>query len=96
MNGSLSFGGGSGIDDDSHCNNIISSQQNCKTSLSLQKTTKKLVKDKTVREKYSPEQLKAIQARVKDSLKNQGVYLYDPFTGAGRFRDVCVMVRLHF
>ena len=35
------------------------------------------------RTKYSPEQLKTIQARVKDSLKNQGVYLYDPVTGAG-------------
>lgn len=34
--------------------------------------------------KYSPEQLKDIQARVKDSLKSQGVYLYDPLTGAGR------------
>ncbi len=32
---------------------------------------------------YSPEQLQTIQARVKDSLKNQGVYLYDPVTGAG-------------
>ena len=35
------------------------------------------------REKYSPEELKAIQARVKSSLENQGVFLYDPVTGAG-------------
>lgn len=38
------------------------------------------------RNKYSPEQLKTIQSRVKDSLKNQGVYLYDPVTGAGEAR----------
>ena len=35
------------------------------------------------REKFSPEELKAIQARVKSSLENQGVFLYDPVTGAG-------------
>lgn len=39
--------------------------------------------DRATRAKYSPEQLKAIQSRVKDSLKNQGVYLYDPITGVG-------------
>lgn len=37
-----------------------------------------------IRTKYSPSQLKTIQARVKDSLKSQGVFLYDPFTGAGK------------
>lgn len=41
-------------------------------------------KSRGVRIKYSPSQLKTIQARVKDSLKNQGVFLYDPFTGAGK------------
>ncbi len=43
--------------------------------------------------KYSPEQLKVIQARVKDSLKNQGVYLYDPITGAG---DTQLISMLHW
>ena len=45
-------------------------------------------KENRARAKYSPEQLKAIQARVKDSLKNQGVYLYDPFTGAGMYSQI--------
>jgi len=36
------------------------------------------------REKYSPEELKVIQERVKSSLERQGVFLYDPVTGAGK------------
>ena len=40
------------------------------------------------REKYSPEELKVIQDRVKSSLENQGVFLYDPVTGAGRTIDL--------
>lgn len=33
------------------------------------------------RRKYTPEQLALIQGRVKESLQQQGVYLYNPFTG---------------
>ena len=74
-----SLSGGSGLDDDetsshdgSHCFKHSHGLVRCGPQAS-----------KTTRNKYSPEQLKTIQARVKDSLKNQGVYLYDPVTGAG-------------
>ena len=63
-----SLSGGSGLDDDDTSH---SSYVKCKSR-------------GVTRTKYSPAQLKTIQARVKDSLKNQGVFLYDPFTGAGK------------
>ncbi len=53
--------------------------------LSPQDGTCVVTRDGSVsREKYSPQQLRAIQERVKESLKRQGVYLYDPLTGAGK------------
>lgn len=69
-----SISGGSGLDDDdtsSHDESSCSKHESCDV-------------DKESSTKYSPEQLQTIQARVKDSLKNQGVYLYDPVTGAGK------------
>lgn len=69
----------SGVDDNATCHSPSD-----KAPVSEDKH-KPLLTNKGVKTvtKYSPEQLKAIQARVKDSLKNQGVYLYDPITGAG-------------
>lgn len=71
-----SVSGGSGLDDDD-----TDGSHSYKHSHTLARCG--LQGSKATRSKYSPEQLKTIQARVKDSLKNQGVYLYDPVTGAG-------------
>lgn len=69
-----SVSGGSGPDDDDTSSHDESHSGRCRHSKG----------SKNAHTKYSPQQLQTIQARVKDSLKSQGVYLYDPVTGAGR------------
>lgn len=79
-----SVSGGSGLDDD----DTSSHDDSHYFKHPFMATTQGITVD---RNRYSPQQLKTIQARVKDSLKNQGVFLYDPVTGAGETRGDCVL-----